>query len=236
MSRILQLKISLNGIEPLIWRRFLVEDSITFHQLHKIIQKVMNWGNYHLYDFQFDKFYIEGDSKKQSFAVDSMWGRSIPKGIKTLSASKAKLNEVIQKKENFLYTYDFGDNWQHSIVVEEILEKNDSQHYPACTDGERACPPEDCGSVPGYYELMEIRKDKGHPLYEERVVEWLGEDYDPEEFDINKINEGLSPKETNTTGLRKLGRNEPCPCGSGKKYKKCCLEKDIEKFGRPIKI
>ena len=137
-------------------------------------------------------FQFEGDGREQCLAVDSMLGRFTPKGAETLTVGKTKLNTAIQKeREKFLYTYDFGDNWQHSIMVEKILKKDSSKKYPVCIGGERACPPEDCGSVPRYYELMEIRQDKKHPFYEERIVEWLGETFDPEKFDIEKVNEKL---------------------------------------------
>ncbi|MEA2053678.1 MAG: plasmid pRiA4b ORF-3 family protein [Candidatus Thermoplasmatota archaeon] len=185
--KILQLKIGLNGIKPAIWRRFLVEDSISFHELHGIIQIVMGWENYHLYEFEVDDTRIEASSK--GFFVDAVWIAFRPKAKKTKPATKTRLNDFIKtEKQRFYYLYDFGDKWEHAIRVEKILEKDDSQKYPVCIAGKRACPPEDCGGVWGYQELMEIRKDKNHPEYEERIVEWLGEDFDPEHFDVDEIN------------------------------------------------
>lgn len=186
------MKIVLEGIKPEIWRKFLVEDSISFHELHKIIQAAMGWYDCHMYEFKVDDTFIEGDEELQGFCIDTMWKQLQPKKGKSVSAGKTKLSKFI-KKENleFSYTYDLGDNWQHSIIVEKIIE-DAKQETPFCIGGKRACPPEDCGSVHGYEELMRIRKDKSHPEYKERIVEWLGEDFDPEFFDVEEINDELS--------------------------------------------
>jgi hypothetical protein len=194
MSKILQLKISLDGFKPLIWRKFLVEDSISFHQLHNIIQKVMGWDNYHLYNFDVGNNIIQAENPQGMF-VDSMWTMFRPKTKKIIPSEKTKLNDIIKdEKQKFSYVYDFGDNWQHSIVVEKIMEKDPSQKYPVCIDGEMSCPPEDCGSVYGYEELLKIRENKNHPEYKERIVEWLGEDFDPELFVVDWVNARLSGK------------------------------------------
>jgi len=186
MSRILQLKISLKYLKPLIWRRFLVKDSISFYELHEIIQIVMGWEDYHLYGFWINDVCIEAE-KGRPFCVDAIWTMLGSEARKTKSADKVKLNSLIKKeKQEFTYVYDFGDRWEHSIVVEKILEK--SERCPVCIAGGRACPPEDCGGVLGYVQLLDIRKDKNHPAYKSRIVEWLGEDFDPDEFDPKDVN------------------------------------------------
>lgn len=178
MARILQLKISLKGITPPIWRRVLVEDSIKFNKLHTIIQGAMGWGNYHLYEFDASGLRISEPSEDDY--------------EKIVDSKKIKLSELLKtEKQKIKYTYDFGDDWEHLIVLEKILEKEGSKKYPACIDGKRACPPEDCGGVWGYEELLEIRKDKKHPEYKEKIVDWLGEDFDPEYFDIKETDESL---------------------------------------------
>ncbi|MEA3342735.1 MAG: plasmid pRiA4b ORF-3 family protein [archaeon] len=91
-----------------------------------------------------------------------------------------------------LYTYDFGDNREHTITVEKIMDKDGSQKCPVCIEGECACPPEDCGNMPGYYELPEIQKNKKHPQYVDRIVEWPGEDFNAGCFDVDKVNERLA--------------------------------------------
>lgn len=175
--KILQLKITLAGSKPPIWRRFLVEDSITFHRLHNIIQIVMGWENYHLYMFQVNGTEISVPHPDDMFEA--------------MNSKKTRLKDILSEKQRFGYVYDFGDDWKHVIVVEKVLEKDKPQKCPVCTDGKRNCPPEDCGGVWGYEELLEIKKDKNHPQYEEMIVDWLGEDFAPEKFDLDEINKSL---------------------------------------------
>ena len=176
--KMLQLKIQLLEIEPKIWRRFIVADNITFHKLHEIIQVVMGWGNCHLYEFCVKQFHFGIPEDKYDVGV--------------ASARKVKLNEFLKiENQKFSYIYDFGDDWNHKIVIEKIFEKDLPDYLPLCLDGKRACPPEDCGSVPGYYELMEAMADKKHP-HRKELLEWLGGSFDPEYFDIKQVNEKLS--------------------------------------------
>lgn len=177
MNNILQLKITLEGISPKIWRRFLVKDNINFHKLHEIIQIIMGWGDYHLY-----AFYVE----KEQISLPHPYSDN-----KELNAKKIKLKDKLSLKQKLGYVYDFGDNWEHTLIVEKILDDKDAPLVPFCLGGERAGPPEDCGSYPGYYELIRIKKNKKHPEYKDRIVEWLGEDWDFEHFDTDKINKGL---------------------------------------------
>lgn len=225
MTNILQLRIEVEGISPKIWRQFLVKDNITFEGLHKIIQIVMGWDNYHLYEFrignsaitsdeegynaaegvfkhlfnspEFRKMLEKQDLKKGSANMDvnklnKILDKEKAKKSKPLFNLKTKLNKlIISKGQKFSYLYDFGDNWEHLLTVEKILDENEAKDVPICLAGERACPPEDCGSIPGYYELQKIKKNKKHKYYKERIVEWLGEDFDFELFDINQINKEL---------------------------------------------
>jgi len=94
-------------------------------------------------------------------------------------------------KQKFSYIYDFGDYWEHTIMVEKVLPKEPEIIYPKCIEGKFACPPEDCGSCSGYYHLLSIRKDKKHPEYKSLIKEWLGEDYNPDNLDIENINKRL---------------------------------------------
>lgn len=168
-----------------------MRDSITFRDLHGVIQIVMGWGNYHLYEFNVSDLHIE-DSER--FSVDFIWKEPRPKA-ETAEAKRTKLSELLKtEKQKFYYLYDLGDSWRHTLMVEKVMEDGERE-TPACLAGERACPPEDCGGVWGYEELLEIKKDKDHPLYQERIVEWLGEDFDPERFDLDGVNEVLSSLE-----------------------------------------
>lgn len=180
--QVLQIKISLRGIKPLIWRRFLVKNNITFHKLHLIIQRIMGWDNYHLYYFEKGDLRIESEE-----LVDGEYSDFEP-------SEKIKLCQVLGKGMKIEYVYDFGDNWEHEVVVEKIMEKDPALKYPVCLEGGRNCPPEDCGSVWGYDDLMKIRKNPKHPEYKDRVLNWLGTDYDPEYFDVEEVNRVIQKK------------------------------------------
>jgi hypothetical protein len=173
-----QFKITLKGIRPPIWRRFQVKDAISFEQLHQVIQYVMGWENYHLYAFNVGHASIELPEP----------GESAFMGSERLHAERETVKKhITQAKQKFLYTYDFGDDWEHELVLEEILEAAEGGAYPICLAGKRNCPPEDSGGIFGMQDIAEILKNPDHPEYED-TNEWIGEDYDPEEFDIERIN------------------------------------------------
>lgn len=173
---IYQLKVTLKRIKPPIWRRIQVPGSITLHKLHEILQIVMGWQNYHLYQFTIDgSYYGELDDE---FSMD------------VEDASEYKLKDVATgEKERFIYEYDLGDGWEHEIIVEKILPLEPDKHYPVCLKGKRACPPEDCGGPWGYYDLVTILQNPDHPEYNDRRT-WAG-DFDPEDFDLEFINKEL---------------------------------------------
>lgn len=177
MPKILQLKITLLGSKPPIWRRILVEDSITFHRLHNIIQGVMGWDNYHLYEFKTDALSILVPHPDYSDDFED--------------SKKISLDSIIREEgQKFGYIYDFGDNWKHLIVVEKILEKGQKQKYPFCLAGERSCPPEDCGGIWGYEEFLEAINNPKHMEHED-MLEWIGGEFDSGRFDIDEINKSI---------------------------------------------
>ena len=179
MSKILQFKITLKRTNPKIWRRIQVEDSMTFHDLHLVIQHAMGWMNYHLHQFIYDRNNYIGDP--ELLEMDNI-----------ANSKEIPLSEFFNKpKMQMEYEYDFGDGWYHELVLEKIIEPAIGKFYPACTAGEKSCPPEDCGSIPGFYNMLEIIKNKKRPEYKE-MMEWLGEDYDPDEFDMDQVNEFLN--------------------------------------------
>ncbi len=109
-----------------------------------------------------------------------------------LDSRKTKLNKIlVGEKDTLKYEYDFGDGWDHTIVLEKIVEVDDHQPIPVCIKGKRNCPPEDCGGVWGYEDLLEIISDPKHPEHEE-MLEWLGVEFDPEYFNLEEINEQLN--------------------------------------------
>lgn len=170
-KEIYQFKIDLKDIKPKIWRRVLVPSSFTLKKLHAVIQECFGWGDCHLYAF--DIFGEQYDDE-------------IPR---SLTMKLNKLNLAVKKK--FTYLYDFGDSWEHNIVLENILPDDGSKNFPYCVAGECAAPPEDCGGPPGYEHLLEVICDQNHEDHEE-MMEWLGESFVPELCDIKKMNEQLS--------------------------------------------
>ncbi len=172
-----QLKITLKNIRPPIWRRIQVLSSTTLQQLHLIVQEVMGWDNYHMHQFS-----IAG--------ID--YGQPEPEYDFNVRSEKTVILCQVVKSEKFKfsYTYDFGDSWEHEILVEKELPSSPDTNYPICITGKCACPPEDCGGSWGYAELLSIITDPSHPEYEERM-EWVGESFNPDIFDINEVNQRL---------------------------------------------
>ena len=182
MDEIIQLKITLDKTKPAIWRRIQVERAITFFELHHIIQIAFGWKNYHLHEFDIDQHKI-GASEDYMKNVPSTDEGVIDSRIVTL-------NLIVEPGEIFSYMYDFGDSWHHIITVEKFLPKEQEKKYPICLDGTLACPPEDCGGISGFYNMLEILKDKNHPEYRETKT-WVGRNFDPSLFDKEKVNKKL---------------------------------------------
>lgn len=166
-----QMKVTLKGIRPPVWRRIQVTSDMTLKVFHKTIQIIMDWEDEHLHGF-----IIKGLSygtAEDGFGVDE---------------KKVRLNSLnLQEKDKFIYLYDFGDNWEHTILVEKILPMDEKTQYPICLMGKRSCPPEDSGGPWCYEELLDIIKNPHHPEYEDSV-DCLGEDFDPEWFEVEIIN------------------------------------------------
>lgn len=177
-----QFKITLREVKPVVWRRLIVPAELTLHDLHKIIQTTMGWTNSHHHNFTKDKAHYSAPES----ADDDEWmstGES--------DSRKVILKELISvESDKLLYTYDFGDNWEHDIFLEKIIPLEPDVFYPVCTDGKMACPPEDCGGVPGYEDLCRVLKNPKHPDYAE-LIDWLGDVFDPAYFDPDEVNEFL---------------------------------------------
>lgn len=181
-EKIYQLHISLKRSKPKIWRRFLVTEDTTLARLHKIIQEVMGWEDYHLHAFTI--------GETEFGEINEEWDNDFE------DEKKAKLSDLnLAEKQKFEYVYDFGDNWEHEIKVEKILPFDSSVKYPKCIDGKLACPPEDCGSIWGYDELSELSKMPKDELTEDELerLEWLG-DYDFDYFSVDETNAALWKK------------------------------------------
>lgn len=176
-----EIEISLSDIKPRIWRRFAVPGNITLANLHQVIQDVMGWTNSHLHEFIVGRdHYSSHDSK-----MNPDWDRN------SYDERLAVLRDVVKGEgAAFVYEYDFGDGWQHKLHVKKIGPPEAKVAYPVCLEGERACPPEDCGGPWAYDELLTVIADPEHERYEE-LTEWLGEGFDPEAFDVEETNEML---------------------------------------------
>jgi hypothetical protein len=178
-SKIYQIKVTLKYSRPPIWRRIQVAGETTFHELHDILQRVMGWDDSHLHEF------IIGD---RTYGGSDYEAGSAPK--RRASGNLALVEVVHREKSKFIYEYDFGDSWQHVLLVEKILPPEEGVRYPRCLAGRGACPPEDCGGMYGYYTKLEALRDAEHPEHEE-IIDWMGEDFDPDAFDLEDINARL---------------------------------------------
>lgn len=182
MHQIIQLKITLEHTQPAIWRRILVKNNITMLELHHINQAAMGWENCHLFEFNANGYKIGLPDKE--FGPD------------VIEAVRVKLNDLLSEKGDTIeYLYDFGDSWEHQIKAEKFLPEDKTLKYPLCTDGELACPPEDCGGFPGFYNMLEILKNPKHREYKE-MREWVGKKYNPEYFNLEAVNKELAKLKT----------------------------------------
>jgi len=187
MSRIHQIRISLNNITPPIWRQVLVPSDITLGRLHILIQIVMGWDDDHMHQFTLGAA-RRGSRKRGRMFVQMItpWGE--PTEMDGEDEDAVTLGEVCGKTRSKLtYDYDFGDGWRHTIEVQKILDPDPDVKYPLCQAGKRACPPEDCGGPWGYEGLLEALENPDDEEYADRL-EWLGDEFDPEAFDADKVN------------------------------------------------
>ncbi|GMR08808.1 MAG: hypothetical protein BMS9Abin26_1815 [Gammaproteobacteria bacterium] len=172
-NSIYQIKITLRHTKPPIWRRLLVKADIRLGELHDILQEVMGWEFAHLHGFR-----IGRDTNGEP-------DPGFPSGIK--NERKVYLYKIATEGSSFIYDYDFGDGWEHDIKIEKILPAEPGADYPVCLDGQRACPPEDCGGPHGYAYMLEAFNDPDNGEHEE-IVEWLGDNFDAEVFDVDAVN------------------------------------------------
>ncbi len=180
-------KIQLTGVsKPPVWRRIMVPVTYSFYEFSDVIQLAFGWAGMHLYQFS-PKGYGSHPVIADTTLVDDA----------DADAEEVMLNKYFTKPgDTFTYIYDFGDDWQHTIILEKFAD-GDLDHA-VCLEGKGACPPENCGGVPGYIVLKEIFANPKHPEYEDmKEVVGLREDeaWDPNEFDIDEVNEMLAENE-----------------------------------------
>jgi len=180
-SDIYQMKVTLKWSRPPIWRRILVSGDIILNELHWILQIVMGWHNEHLHQFQV------GEVSYTDLTMTEM----SPFGSEDRDESKFRLSTLARRpKSKLIYEYDFGDGWMHELLVEKILPAEPGTHYPVCLAGKGACPPEDCGGMGGYYDKLEAIRNPRHPEHED-IIDWMGADFDPDVFDLEKVNKAM---------------------------------------------
>ena len=175
MEPVARLRITLEEIEPVVWRQIDVPLSSTLLALHDVIQFAFGWTDSHLFEFEIGgrrygqpEYDVDGDEK-------------------LYKAARIRLKTVHDRGiEQFLYVYDFGDDWRHDIVIEEVRDGEPDVDYPAFVEGERRGPPEDVGGVSGFMEFLEAMLN---PLHEEHesVVRWYGRRFEPDDIDEQRV-------------------------------------------------
>jgi Plasmid pRiA4b ORF-3-like protein len=175
--RTLQIKVTLRDIKPPVWRRLVVSGSATLDALHRVLQVAMGWDNYHLHCFRIGGVRY-GPADDEDFDLEE------------IDETTVTVAEAFANNRRGFYDYDFGDSWEHELLVEKLDPLAILLPVAVCTAGKRACPPEDCGGTFGYAELLEALADPAHEEHAE-YVEWAG-DFDPEEFDPEAVNFALN--------------------------------------------
>ena len=172
------LKVTLREVRPPIWRRVRVAGDLTLRELHHVLQIALGWTDSHLHEFEIAGKRYGMPDPEEDF------------GEPPLDEQDYELQDLLRKGNRFEYVYDFGDDWRHQIVVEREETPEQSAPKAKCLEGARAVPPEDCGGVYGYAELLETLADPAHERYAE-LREWVGPYFAPEEFDLVLVNRDL---------------------------------------------
>lgn len=175
---IFQFRVSLLGIEPEIWRLIAVPATYSFWDLHVAIQDAMGWLDYHLHAFRVP------DPKTGTIAQIGIPDDTFEDEQPFLPGWETPIRDYFtQPGDSAHYEYDFGDGWEHHVVLEQCVNRVPRKRYPICLDGAQACPPEDCGGVPGFGELLEVLGDPTHEEHDSRI---RGK-YDPLAFSPKKV-------------------------------------------------
>jgi len=174
-----QIKVTLIGSKPPIWRRILVANTTTLSGVHTILQTVMGWTDSHLHMFKINE-QIYDDLEDDEYG-----------DLGTKNEARFKLNQVVVPEgAKFRYEYDFGDSWKHELIVEKILPAEKGVRYPVCIGGKNACPPEDMGGIRGYSYFLEAIANSNHPEHDS-YLEWIGGKFDSKHFNLDDVNDNL---------------------------------------------
>lgn len=185
-ATIYQIQITLEDSKPKIWRKLLVQSDTLLSDFHKIIQTTMGWTNSHLHHFMKDRRFYSADESE-------FYDYENPRKV-DYKKNKIRISDLlIHEKDKISYIYDFGDNWEHVLILQKILPIDSTLLYPICLAGSRNCPPEDCGGIYEYSYILKILQEPDHEEHKE-YKEWLGDDFDPKYFDKDIINVFLHKK------------------------------------------
>lgn len=176
-ERVFALRLSVTGCQPKIWRRVLVRESMWLSRLHDSIQVLFDWFDYQTHAFNLDDLRFGNPLKRDGLAIED-----------DRDVSLADLD--LEHRTQFTYGYHFGEGWQVDIKVEKVTVVEKGVSYPTCLAGERAGPPEDCGGLEAFHDMLACIKEPQTDLGRE-WLEWLGPDYDPDACDIPRINKAL---------------------------------------------
>jgi hypothetical protein len=176
-ERVLTLRLSVVGTTPAVWRRLAVRESMWLSRLHDCIQIIFDWFDYQTHAFNLDNLRFGNPLKRQELSIED-----------DRDVTLADLD--LEHRERLTYGYHFGDGWQVEIAVEKIEAPQKGLYYPVCLAGERAGPPEDCGGLEAFHDMLACIKEPHTDLGRE-WLEWLGPEYDAEVCDLEKINKAL---------------------------------------------
>jgi hypothetical protein len=182
VARILCLRLVVAGTQPKVWRRLLVRETMWLSRLHDAIQVAFDWFDYQTHVFALDDLKFGNPMKRDDLMVED-----------DRDVTLADLN--LAHRDRMAYDYLFGDGWRVDVRVEKVAAAAKGVHYPSCIGGERAGPPEDCGGIEAFHDMLSCLKEPASELGKEWVG-WLGPDYDPVACDLDKVNQAL----------RKLGK------------------------------
>ena len=179
-QRVYRIKVTLRGIQPAIWRRIETPADTSLFELHRTLQAAMGWTDSHLHQFLHRGTYYGAPDREF--------------GTPTVSERRTRLADLLEHpKDRLIYEYDFGDSWEHDVVLEAMADAQPGARYPRVIAGKRACPPEDVGGYPGYAEFIQAIGDPNHDEHDS-MLEWIGGRFDPEHFDLIAANDRVPKK------------------------------------------
>ena len=180
-----RIRVDLQEAKPPIWRRLEVTSDLMLDRLHDVLQAAMGWTDSHLHEF------VSGASATDRLAEHYRPVDSIDDGLDGIDETSVRLDELlVDPGDRLFYVYDFGDDWTHTLRLEAVTPREPEQPAAAVIAGARACPPEDCGGVWGYRDLLHAWRN---PVADnDDVLTWLGPEFDPDHFDLGEINAALA--------------------------------------------